>query len=230
MFKELLKEKLGINITEEQEKQFELYYELLIEYNKHTNLTTITNKDDVYTKHFLDSIMLYKEINEDNLSICDMGAGAGFPSIPLKIINPSLHITIVDSLRKRITFLESLINKLNLNNVTLVHERAEVFSLANQKKFDYVTARALGHLRFILEMGVPMLKEGGKFVAMKSVNLESEKEESFNAVTKLKLSLSKTITYELPKIEEDRYLLVYKKGVHVNGYPRANNIMRKKPL
>ncbi|MCF7931087.1 MAG: 16S rRNA (guanine(527)-N(7))-methyltransferase RsmG, partial [Acholeplasmataceae bacterium] len=165
-FKEDISKELNIEITEEQATQFETYYQFLIEYNEITNLTRITEKEEVYYKHFYDSLTLVKSINFNEIeSICDMGSGAGFPSIPLKIIYPHLQVTIVDSLNKRIIFLNKLVDKLGLVDIKLIHNRVEVFALDNQMEFDLVTARALGNLSLILEMGIPMTKIGGKFIA-----------------------------------------------------------------
>src|SRR5690554_8046793 len=134
-FKEDIRKHFNVLLTNEQENLFNLYYEELIDYNKHTNLTAITEKDEVFYKHFYDSLTLIPFINNKEGSLCDMGSGAGFPSLPLKIVFPYLKITIVDSANKRIKFLKDLVNKLNLENVTIVKDRVEEFGVNNQKSF-----------------------------------------------------------------------------------------------
>lgn len=232
MIKELVKEHLSIELTDKQEQQFLNYYELLVAYNEHTNLTAITKKEDVYLKHFLDSLYLIKcyDFSKENLSFCDMGSGAGFPSIPIKIVFPKIKVTIVDSLGKRIKFLDELIKQIGLENVTLVHNRAEVFAKENNLKFDVVTARALGHLKLILEMGIPLLKVNGMFLAMKSMNVLEELEESKNAIKTLSVKIVNKQEYKLTETSDSRFIFGIEKTKHVKGYPRSFANMKKKPL
>lgn len=229
-FKEDIRKHFNILLTNEQLNMFEIYYETLIEYNKHTNLTRITEKDEVYYKHFYDSLTLSNHIFNEEASLCDMESGAGFPSVPLKIIYPNLKITIVDSSNKRINFLKYLLEKLNIKGVKLVHDRIEVFGLKNLKKFDYVTARALGHLNLITEMGIPMLKTNGRFLAMKGSNVNEEINESLNALLILKSKIVNQVNLELPYDYGKRSILVIEKEKHVKGYPRRYALMIKKPL
>lgn len=182
-FEKDLNELIGFALSAWQIEQFNLYFEYLIEYNKITNLTRITEKEEVFYKHFYDSVTLVNTLDFSKVnSICDMGAGAGFPSLPLKIVFPHLNVTIVDSLGKRITFLNLLVAKLKLNNVEINHDRNEVFALKHQQEYDVVTARALGNLSLILEMGMPMLKVNGSFIAPKGVQCDQEIDESGNAL------------------------------------------------
>jgi len=230
-FKNDLARGLKIEIDDVQENQFELYYEFLIEYNKITNLTRITEKDEVYYKHFYDSLTMASSLNMNDVqSICDMGSGAGFPSIPLKIIYPHLQITIVDSLNKRIVFLKKLIEKLDLNNVTLVHDRVEHYALDHQQQFDIVTARALGNLSLISEMGIPMTKMNGRFIALKGINYELELLESSQTLDILGSKVEEIKKYDLPYEFGTRYHIIIKKNKHIKGYPRHFSIMSKKPL
>src|SRR5690625_4742868 len=176
MFVTVLREK-GIQLTDKQLKQFDLYYDLLIDWNKKVNLTAITEKKEVYLKHFFDSITPSFYIDFEQVkTVCDIGAGAGFPSIPLKICFPHLHITIVDSLNKRINFLEQLIDTLDLNHIQLVHGRAE--DIGQQKEhrayYDLVTARAVARMSVLAEYCLPLCKISGTFIAL---NLTSTYQE-----------------------------------------------------
>ena len=166
--------KLGIEITDKKLEQLEKYYKLLIEYNKVMNLTGITEKEEVYLKHFYDSITISKVIDlQKENSLCDLGSGAGFPGIVIKIFYPNLEIVLVDSLNKRINFLNMLIKELKLENITAIHERIEEYAVNNKEKFDVVTARAVAPLNILLELGINLAKVGKYFIAMKG-NIENE--------------------------------------------------------
>ena len=231
MFSKDVLEGLGIVLSNHQINQFEVYYQALIVFNEHTNLTRITDREDVDVKHFYDSLTLAKSVDLSQVqTLCDMGSGAGFPSIPLKIIYPHLDITIIDSLGKRIAFLKELIETLKLDHVHLVYDRIESHALTHQETFDVVTARALGKLPMILEMGIPMLKTEGKLVAYKGQNHESELIDSKHALHVLGAKLLDEIPYELPYDMGHRVHLVILKLKHVKGYPRSFAVMKKKPL
>ena len=162
---------LGIDIDDEKIKQLEKYYELLTMWNKKMNLTAITEKKDVYLKHFYDSLTICKVIdlnNED--SFCDIGTGAGFPGIVIKIFFPHLKMTLIDSLNKRIEFLRVVCWELDLTNVSLVHGRAEEFAKENRDSFDVVTARAVSSLNVLLEYAMPIVKKDKYFIAMRGVD------------------------------------------------------------
>jgi 16S rRNA (guanine527-N7)-methyltransferase len=230
-FKQDIYQELGISISSEQESLFKLYFQELIAYNEHTNLTRITEEDEVYFKHFFDSLTILKVIDLSKVnSICDMGAGAGFPSIPLKIVYPHLEVTIIDSLQKRIKFLNLLCDKLKLSKVTLIHDRIENFALKQQDEFDIVTARALGNMQLILELGIPMTKVNGHFIAYKSNQYHDELASSKHAMHILKTSLEEVSEFDLPLDYGKRALLKFKKNAKVSGYPRTNAMMIKKPL
>ena len=172
-FIEALKE-LNIEIDEDKLKKLENYYKLLIEWNEKINLTGITEKKDVYLKHFYDSLTLNKYINlKDINSLCDIGTGAGFPGIVLKIVFPNIHITLVDSLNKRIIFLKEVINKLELKDIEVYNERAEEYAKKVREKFDLVTCRAVARLPILLEYSIPLVKVGGVFAPLKA-NIDSE--------------------------------------------------------
>lgn len=230
-FEKDMMELLGFSLTNAQLEQFSQYYEFLIEYNKITNLTRITEKDEVFYKHFYDSVTLINTLDFKSIdSLCDMGAGAGFPSIPLKIIFPHLKITIIDSLGKRITFLKQLVEKLGLHNVEINHDRNELFAINHQQAYDVVTARALGHLSLILEMGIPMLKVGGFFIAPKGGNCDEEMNESKNALHILGGEITKVVRFELPHQYGQRTNIIVQKTKHVKGYPRTFTQMSHKAL
>ncbi len=230
MFKEEVLNLLDYQLTDEQLNQFDTYYQLLVDYNKHTNLTRITSKEDVYIKHFFDSLLLTKLIDFKTIEkLCDMGAGAGFPSIPILIVYPHLKVTIVESQIKRIQFLKELTDTLKLN-VEIIHERAEVYAKAHQQVFDLVTARALGELNMILEYGIPMLQDKGYFIAPKGSKYEEELKNATNALKTLKSTLVKVDTLELPNKLGFRANLLIHKQQHVSGYPRPYPMILKKPL
>ena len=230
-FKEDIEKLLNINLTLEHLKMFDVYYHYLIEYNKITNLTRIVDETEVYYKHFYDSLTLGQTIDMNQVhSICDMGSGAGFPSIPLKIIYPHLRITIVDSLNKRIIFLNNLINKLDLSNIELIHDRVESYALKNQNKFDLVTARALGHMSLISEMGIPMVKMNGYFVGLKAQNYEEELNQSLHGIKTLGGEVAGIKLLELPLNYGHRVHIIVRKNKQVAGYPRSFALMTKKPM
>ena len=217
----------GIELSDVQKEQFATYFHELVETNKVMNLTSITDEDQVYLKHFYDSIVLgfvdEKILNEE-LTLCDVGSGAGFPSLPLKIINPKLKITIVDSLNKRIKFLEGLVNELNLTDVILVHGRAEEVGKNPQfrEKFDVVTARAVAAMNVLTEFCLPLVKVGGQFVAMKS---EKAPEEVKNAQYAIE-TLGGTIKHAGIR----NFIFVEKISKTPKKYPRKPGTPAKKPL
>ena len=196
--------KLEIYPTDVQLQQLEKYYEMLIEYNKKMNLTAITDKEDVYLKHFYDSLTITKiiNLNKEN-TLCDLGSGAGFPGLVLKIIYPHLSITLVDSLEKRIKFLKEVIKELNLHFIEAVHDRIEEYSVKNIEEYDVVTARAVTNLSALLEMGSPLIKINKYFIAMKG----NFNEEYKNALKELKLKEESSIEFDLPKEGGHRTLI-----------------------
>lgn len=232
MFKDDIKNELGIELSTDQLKQFDIYYNFLIEYNEITNLTRITDEEEVYYKHFYDSLTIVKSLDISKImTLCDMGAGAGFPSIPLKIVFPHLHITIIDSLGKRIAFLKLLIEKLNLENVFLVYDRIENYAKNHHNSFDSVTARALGKLPLILELGLPMNKINSYFVAYKSKSYEEELNEASNALNLLGGKVIKVIPFEIPNAYGDRvHILIQKHKKSPLIYPRSFSAIKKKSL
>lgn len=231
-FLQHLKEK-GFELTEEQKKQFAIYYETLVEWNEKINLTAVTEKEDVYLKHFFDSITpsFYFDFNKVQ-SICDVGAGAGFPSIPLKILYPHLELTIVDSLNKRINFLNHLSSELNLTNCRFVHDRAETFGKGQYREsFDVVTARAVARLSVLSELCLPLVKKGGHFIALKGAQGEIEVEEGLFAISILGGEVVENHPLTLPEEESMRYILdIEKKRQTPKKYPRKPGTPNKEPL
>lgn len=228
--------KHNFDLTDKQKEQFKLYFNFLIEFNEHVNLTRITEEDEVYLKHFFDSItplFVFGDIFKDGATLCDVGAGAGFPSIPLKILKPELKITIVDSLAKRLTFLKELIAKLSLDNVELVHGRAEDVGQNKlyREKFDIVTARAVARMSVLSEYCLPLVKQGGYFVALKGPKAQDELDDGQKALAVLGGKLIKEEKLTLPESQEERTLVLVQKIKQTpKKYPRQAGTPRRKPI
>lgn len=232
-FIEALKQQ-GIELTEQQIAQFRKYFELLVEWNEKMNLTAITDLEGVYLKHFYDSISaaFYYDFTQ-TATVCDVGAGAGFPSLPIKICFPHLHITIVDSLNKRITFLNHLSEQLGLDNVSFVHARAEEFGQnpAFRERFDTVTARAVARLSVLSELCVPLVKEQGQFVALKAAAGADELKDAKGAISTLGAKLHEEHHFLLPVEESERSLYVFNKvKATPKKYPRKPGVPNKSPI
>ena len=205
LFIEELK-KIGINISEKQLGQLDKYYHLLVEWNEKINLTRITEEKQVYLKHFYDSLSLINIVDLNRkISLCDIGTGAGFPGLVLKIVFPSLSITLVDSLQKRIDFLNKVIDELNLVDIKAIHIRAEDLARNNNEKYDIVTCRAVSRLNKLLKYCMPLLKESGSFIPMKA-NCEDEIKE----ISQRKVKIVKIVKFVLPVEESNRTLLEIK--------------------
>ncbi|EGO6075200.1 16S rRNA (guanine(527)-N(7))-methyltransferase RsmG [Enterococcus faecalis] len=232
-FRQLLAAK-GIELTDQQMTQFDQYFHLLVEWNEKMNLTAITEEKEVYLKHFYDSVSLafFEDFASDK-AICDVGAGAGFPSIPLKIVFPSLNVTIVDSLNKRITFLTELVNQLGLANVSLYHDRAETFGQKAEFRgaFDYVTARAVARLNVLSELCLPLVKKEGYFLALKASKSEEEINEAKPAIATLGGQFQKEVGFTLPITADERHIVVIqKKKESPKKYPRKPGLPNKQPI
>lgn len=225
--KELFK-KVGIIITDKQEELFNKYYNLLVETNKVMNLTTITDYNEVVVKHFIDSVVAEKHIDK-NSSVIDIGSGAGFPLIPLKIIRDDLKITLLDSLNKRVEFLKKVINELDLKNADAIHSRAEDAKELFDS-FDYTVVRAVGSLPTIIEYAIPFNKVGGKLIAYKA-NAKEEIENSKNALKELKSEIETIEEFKLAGEDINRTLIIIKKKEKTpSKYPRGQNKPKIKPL
>lgn len=218
---------LGLNLTMQQQKDLETYQSFLEEYNKTTNLTTIVNEFEVYLKHFYDSLTIIKEIDLTKVdTLLDIGTGAGFPGMVLKICYPNLNVTLLDSNNKKLAFLDNLKNKLNLD-VTLIHSRAEEFITDNREKFDVVVTRAVASLPILCELAIPYLKVNGYFIAMKSNALE-EIAASTTILSKLDSKIININEFELPHEHSKRTLIKIEKFKPTNHkYPRQYNQIKK---
>ena len=204
-------EKLNIMLSSTQLDQLDRYYRLLIEWNEKINLTRITEEKDVYLKHFYDSLTLFKVIDLNNdLSLCDIGTGAGFPGMVLKIVFPNLKVTLVDSLLKRIRFLNEVIKELGLNNIETIHTRAEDYVKFHKGEFDVVTSRAVSILDNLLDYSVPLIKENGYFIPMKA-NCEEEIEEARKKILKLKIKIIAKEDFNLPFENSHRTIIKFGK-------------------
>lgn len=232
-FHTMLEDK-GISLNEIQMKQFELYFQELVEWNNKMNLTAITDEEGVYLKHFYDSIsaVFFQDFTKP-LNVVDVGAGAGFPSIPIKICFPNLKITIVDSLNKRISFLQHLVATLELKNVSLFHDRAEAFAKNKQhrEKYDLVIARAVARMPVLAELCLPLAKVGGIFLAMKGPEVVNEIVDGKKAITILGGEVIRTENLQLPFEESERYFVfIEKRKKTPNAYPRKPGTPNKQPL
>lgn len=231
-FKEALSDK-GIDLSNGQLAQFRIYYQELVEWNEKMNLTAITDQPSVYLKHFYDSITaaFYLDFTQP-MKMCDVGAGAGFPSIPLKICFPHIEVTIVDSLNKRIQFLNHLSEKLELSGVEFVHSRAEDFGQsAHRESYDLVTARAVARLSVLAELCVPLVKKGGVFAAMKAASAPEELQDAQKALQKLGAEQEHIHSFQLPIEESERHIQVFRKTKATpSKYPRKPGIPNKSPI
>ncbi|MGG2025259.1 16S rRNA (guanine(527)-N(7))-methyltransferase RsmG [Gottfriedia sp. S16(2024)] len=228
-----LKDK-GIHLSAFQLKQFDIYFHTLVEWNNKMNLTAITEEDEVYLKHFYDSISaaFYFDFAGE-ITLCDIGAGAGFPSIPIKICFPSIKLTIVDSLQKRITFLNHLAKELQLENVSFIHDRAETFAKRTgmRESFDVVTARAVARMSVLTELCLPLVKQNGHFVALKGAAGQEELEKANYAIKTLGGEVKSINHFTLPSEDSDRNIvIVEKKRKTPTKYPRKPGTPGKEPL
>ena len=222
--------RINIFPTEKQLSQLEQYYQLTKEYNKVMNLTGITDKPEFYLKHFYDSATIAQIINlNDITTMCDIGSGAGFPGIVVKILFPHIKITLLDSLNKRVEFLNKVISELKLDGIEAVHDRAEVYARKYQNSFELTVARAVAQTNTLLEYAIPMTKIKGYFVAMKG-NLTNEKDYA-NACHKLLCREIKKIEFDLPKEQGKRSLILFLKDKDTpSKYPRENKLIKNNPL
>ena len=225
-------DKLGITLSEIQLKQFYNYMNLLIEWNKKINLTAITEPNEIILKHFVDSLTISKYIS-DGTRVVDVGTGAGFPGIPLKIYRQDIEITLLDSLQKRINFLDEVIRELNLEKIETIHSRVEDFGKDKKyrEKFDIATSRAVANLATLSEYLLPLVKIGGKVISMKGSLIEEELENSKNAIKILGGEIERVDEFDLPNSDISRNIILIDKVKETpNKYPRKAGEPSKKPL
>ncbi len=234
-FSNLMKEygkEIQIKFTEEQLQKFYKYMNMLIEWNKKINLTAIIEPKEIILKHFMDSLTILKYVN-DNEKMLDVGTGAGFPGIPIKIMNSNMEITLLDSLNKRINFLNEVINKLELKNISAIHSRIEDYGKNNKyrEKYDIVTSRAVANLATLSEYMLPMLKIKGKSICMKGSDIKEEVKNSKRAIDILGGEIVNIEELVLPKSDNRRKLIIIEKKKNTPlKYPRKAGIPSKEPL
>lgn len=225
---------LGIEITNRQVEQFLKYYEMLVETNKVMNLTSIVDLDEVIVKHFIDSLLVVKTIDMNKFNtMIDVGTGAGFPGIPLKIMFPNLKVVLLDSLNKRLKFLDSIIDELQLTDISTIHGRAEDIGkdIEYREKFDVCVSRAVANLSTLSEYCIPFISVGGEFISYKSEFSEEEKRGAEKAINLLGGSIKKSVIVELPYSEINRsFIFIDKKNKTPNKYPRKAGVPSKKPI
>lgn len=221
-------EKLNINIDDNKIDMLDKYAEFLIEYNKHTNLTAITDLNDIYLKHFYDSLTIIRDIDLNKIdSMIDVGTGAGFPGMVLKIIFPHLKVTLLDSNNKKTKFLSELVNLLNLDNVSIINERSEDFARKNLDSYDFVTSRAVTTLPALVELCLPLVKENGYFIPLKG-DAKEEISVSTNIIKKLNGNIESIDEFNLPIENAKRTIIKIKKvGLTPKGYPRNYASIKK---
>ena len=222
--------KININISVDTLSDLEEYYKILVEENEKYNLTAITEESQVYLKHFYDSLCLVKVIDLDSQYLLDIGTGAGFPGLVLKIVFPNLKIDLIDSTNKKCLFLQKVIDKLKLKDINVINARAEEFAKNNREKYDIVTSRAVAPLKHLLEYSIPVLKVNGNFISLKS-NIDEELKNIDNYHKKLYLTQEEVVTYQLPYELSLRTLYKVTKGKSTPLiYPRMYSQIKKKDI
>ena len=225
-------DKYGIKLSLKQAEMFEIYKNELVEWNKIHNLTAITDHEGIMVKHFLDSVLPYKEI-EDGASVIDIGTGAGFPSVPLMIVNNTLRFTLVDSVDKKLNFVRHITSKLNFDGVNIIHSRCEDLARNSEyrEKYDYSVARAVSSLTTLMEYTIPFIKVGGKLICYKGSNYQEEVDGASNTFKVLGAKLLDVKQYDVAEMDAIRYALVVAKNSATSSkYPRGMNKPRLKPL
>lgn len=223
---------VNINLQQEEIEKFYNYMKVLIEWNKKMNLTAIIEPKEIITKHFIDSLTINKYIKEE-MTIIDVGTGAGFPGIPIKIVNPDNKITLLDSLNKRILFLETVIEELQLNKIELIHDRAEEMGKNenDREQYDVSVSRAVAPLNVLVEYLIPFVKVGGRSICMKGPKIEEELEQAKRAIEKLGGRIEKVDCFKLPNTEIERNIIIIEKIKRTpNEFPRKAGIPSKKPI
>ena len=232
-FSTILKEEstlINVMLKDKQIQDFYKYMNMLIQWNEKINLTAIIEPKDIIKKHFIDSLTILKYINEND-TVIDIGTGAGFPGIPIKIAKSNIDVTLLDSLNKRINFLNEVINENKLENISAVHSRVEDFAKNNREKFNVVTSRAVASLNVLLEYMLPLVKIGGKCVCMKGSNIEEEIKDSKKALEILGGKITKIDEFNLPNTDMQRNIIIIEKVKSTpKTYPRKAGMATKSPI
>ena len=224
--------KIQLNVNDEVLNKFWVYMTNLLEWNEKINLTAITDEDDIILKHFIDSLTILEYIPEKS-NVIDVGTGAGFPGIPLKIVREDINMTLMDSLNKRITFLNEIINKLGLKKINAIHSRAEELAKMpeHREKYDIAVSRAVANLSTLSEYMIPFVKVRGKCICMKGSNIEEELKTAKNAIKELGGEIEKVINFKLPDSDNERNIIIIKKVRNTKSkYPRKAGMPSKEPL
>lgn len=220
----------GYNLSDKQVEQFELYYQFLVEENEKYNLTAITEQKEVVVKHFVDSVLPEKDIKK-GATIIDVGTGAGFPGVPLKILRPDIKLTLLDSLQKRINFINQLLVKLGIDDVITTHSRAEDYVKNKREYFDVAMSRAVAQIPTLAEYLLPYVKVGGKVLMYKGNKLEEELKLGQKAVFLLGGKIEKIEHFNLKEVDSERFILVIDKIKATDKkFPRAKNLPKTKPI
>ena len=219
LFVNNLKE-LNINITDDILNKLDIYYNFLVEYNSHTNLTSITEEEDVYLKHFYDSLTIVKAIDLNTVdTLIDVGTGAGFPGMVLAIVYPSLKVTLLDSNNKRINFLNELKDKLGITNVTTIHDRSEIYAKNHKDMYDVVTARAVKNMKELTELCLPLVKVNGYFIPLKG-NIEDELDNAQSIIKDINGVVENIVSFKLPNGDNRNIIKIKKNDKCPNKFPR----------
>lgn len=224
-------EEIGITLTELQQKKLKEYCTFLLEYNSHTNLTAIKDPNAVYLKHFYDSLMAARYVDFHKISsLLDIGTGAGFPGMVLKIVFPNIRVTLLDSNHKKTDFLKELVKRLQLSDIEIINARAEEYAQNHLEEFDMVTSRAVAKLRILVELGLPMLKIEGHFIALKG-NCEEELEEALDTISIMGGKVAQKVEDNLPIEKSIRTFVDIEKFISTpTGYPRKYDKIVRNPL
>jgi len=223
-------EKYNFTLTDKQVEQFEVYMNFLLEENEKYNLTAITDKTEVVIKHFIDSVLPVAEIEKFS-SVIDVGTGAGFPGVPLKILRPDIKLTLLDSLQKRINFLNNLLLKLGINDVKTIHSRAEDYAIKTRETYDFAVSRAVANVSTLSEYLIPYVKVGGKVIMYKGVTAEEELLNGKKAIQTLGGIVEKIQNKSLKEVDSERKFIIIKKTSKTDKkYPRGKNLPKTKPI
>lgn len=219
----------GFNLSDKQAEQFNIYMEFLLQENEKYNLTAITNKDEIIVKHFIDSVLPISKLNQNAL-VVDVGTGAGFPGVPLKILRNDLKIVLLDSLQKRINFLQTLVKKLELSDVECVHARSEDYAKLNRERFDYALSRAVAAIPTLSEYLLPLVKVGGQAIMYKGIKAKEELSQGEKAIKTLGGKAGEELNFNFAELGQRTIIIIDKTAKTLAKYPRPKNLPKLKPI